>query len=130
MPLIYDDSQIQTLLRNSQSRLGPYVEDILRKIGLAILSKIQMNMSGRILQKRSGRLFDSWGMNIAPSGQNEIELKISSDSPYGEIHDKGGMTGRGHKTRIPARYYYSKTPDDVLSRVDNMIKAKLDKIWQ
>lgn len=130
MPLTYDDSQVQRLMSNAQTRLGPYVEDMLRKIGLAILSKIQMNMSGRILNKRSGRLFDSWGMNIAPSGQNEIELTISSDSPYAEIHDKGGMTGRGHKTRIPARYYYSKTPDDVMPRIDNMIKARLDKIWQ
>ena len=130
MPLTYDDSQVQRLISNAQTRLGPYVEDMLRKIGRMILSKIQMNMSGRILNKRSGRLFDSWGMNIAPSGQNEIELTISSDSPYAEIHDKGRMTGRGHKTRIPARYYYSKTPDDVMPRIDNMIKARLDKIWQ
>ena len=41
----------------------------------------------------------------------EVEVGVKG-LPYAAIHQFGGMTGRGHKTRIPARPYLVLQPED------------------
>jgi phage virion morphogenesis protein len=61
---------------------------------------------GRILQQR-GELAAS----IQP-GHGRRQAWAGTNKVYAAIHHFGGMTGRGHKTRIPARPYMVLGDDD------------------
>jgi len=57
--------------------------------------------SDNILRVR-GKLFDA----ITPfSGNDFAGVGVSRTVPYAAIQHFGGLTGRGHKTKIPARRY-------------------------
>ena len=45
---------------------------------------------------------------------------VSSDVVYARIHEKGGMAGRGHRTRIPKRRYATRA---LVAQKDNIRKA-------
>ena len=102
-------------LRNSAApRLGrirkavsPAMEGVLSKIGNAIDKEIVENLSGRVLNVRSGRLRSSWFMPgpIVSRIVGGWRMMIGSNVPYARIHELGGMAGRGHKTKIPKRPY-------------------------
>ena len=40
-----------------------------------------------------------------PVGAAAWEAHTAATTPYARIHEFGGMTGRGHRTRLPARPY-------------------------
>ena len=40
-----------------------------------------------------------------PVGANRWEAHMAPDAVYARIHEFGGRTGRGHRTRLPARPY-------------------------
>jgi len=131
MSVKHNLDQVQRMIDKANKRLGPFVEDTLNQIGRKILSKVQTNLSGRVLQKRSGRLHGAWGMKIEPiAGGIRLTVGAINDNvPYDEIHDKGGKTGRGHKTKIPARYYYSKVPEEQDAAIDRIITNKLKRLF-
>ena len=83
------------------------LDENLAKVGVKVLNEVRKNMSGRILHRRSGNLWRSWGVRMDVSGDTHNVI-IGSDWPYARIHDMGGFTGRGHKTRIPKRAYARK----------------------
>ena len=127
----YDDKAVQTAIDKANRRLGPFVEDVLMQIGRSVLRKVQMNLSGRILHRRSGRLHNSWDFRIENVGSNKIRLIVGSikyNVPYDEIHDKGGRTGRNHATTIPARYYYSRVPSERERAINRIIENKLKRL--
>jgi phage gpG-like protein len=79
----------------------------LEKIGAKVLDEVRRNVSGRILHKRTGTLWDSWGFRMETSGDVHSVI-IGSPCVYSRIHDMGGWTGRGHKTKIPKSSYARK----------------------
>ncbi len=120
-------------LNKASDRLGPFTEDALTQLSKKILMKVQKNMSGRILRRRTGKLFNSWDFRVTSSGKNKIVATIGSlkgNVPYSEIHDKGGKTGRGRKVTIPARRYYTRVFDEDIKDLDKIIAKNLKKIFK
>jgi len=79
----------------------------LHRIGVRVIKEIRRNLSGRYLHKRSGALYGSWDYEVRPIAHG-YRLTTYADlgkAPYARIHDLGGMTGRGHKTKIRRRSY-------------------------
>lgn len=68
-----------------------------------IMAKAKQGRSNKILQGR-GDL-----MNSITSGYNKTSAFAGTNLEYARIHQKGGMTGRNHATRIPARPYLKLT---------------------
>jgi len=98
------------MLRDLLKNLGD-LPKLMSRIGRATKMEIKKNLSGKILHKRSGRLWASWDWQLQAISQG-WRLSINSvDVPYARIHEFGGMTGKGHKTRIPARRYVTKAVD-------------------
>ncbi len=60
---------------------------------------------GKILQE-SGMLKNT----IFPSANHDSAM-VTAPAEYAAIHNFGGITGRGHKTRIPARPFMVLTKD-------------------
>lgn len=83
------------------------LDKYLREIGAAVLKEVQLNMEGRILHRRTGTLWKSWGFRLE-THDNMHSVIIGSRCPYSRIHDMGGWTGRGHQTKIPKRAYARK----------------------
>ena len=87
--------------------VSPAIEKALTKIGLGINREVVSNLSGKVLHVRSGTLRASWFMPgpIVERIVGGWRMKMGSDVPYARIHELGGWTGRGHKTKIPKRPY-------------------------
>lgn len=94
-------------LENMARRIRPLLEKRLSVIGRVVLREIKLNLSNKILHKRSGRLFDSWNFRVI-TDRLGYRLVLGSHSDYARIHDLGGWTGRNHASKIPARRYARK----------------------
>lgn len=60
---------------------------------------------------RTGRLKNSNTEAVVSNGSTG-RLLIGNNLVYGAIHQVGGLAGRGHKARIPARPYLVFRPED------------------
>lgn len=79
----------------------------LAKIGRIVTAEIKRNLSGRILKRRSSDLYNSWDWAITAQNRG-WRLAIGSDVVYARIHNFGGFTGRGHRTKIRKTRYVDK----------------------
>jgi phage gpG-like protein len=90
--------------------------------------EININLTGRVLHKRSGKLLRSWrGHQISkiPIGWR---LMLGSDVVYARIHEIGGMAGRGRSVRIPARAYIWKAVERSKTRILREMQGALEQI--
>lgn len=85
---------------------------LMDSIGEKLTREIKRNLSGRVLNKRSGRLHDSWEWLVEPA-ERGWRLEVASDVVYARIQDLGGRTGRNYATYIPASQYVQKALDRV-----------------
>ena len=83
------------------------LDKYLGEIGAAVLKEVQRNMEGRILHRRTGTLWKSWGFRLETHDDIHSVI-VGSHCVYSRIHDMGGWTGRGHRTKIPKRAYARK----------------------
>ena len=63
--------------------------DALHRAGRVGVRLAQQNASGRVLQRRTGRLAKSVTYTVTLAG-GVAELRLRSDSPYARIHEMGG----------------------------------------
>jgi phage gpG-like protein len=70
------------------------LEQEVRRLAGVLRGRIERNLSGRVLQRRSGALAASIAVDVARSGLS-VAATAGSDSPYAAIHEYGGV--------IPAR---------------------------
>jgi phage gpG-like protein len=64
------------------------------QLGVMLRDRVERNLSGDVLQRRSGRLAASIAVSVQRSGL-ALETSVASDAPYAAIHEYGGS--------IPAR---------------------------
>ena len=63
--------------------------DALEEAGRVGVRSAQRNASGRVLKRRSGRLAASVRHKVTLDNGRAV-LRLSTDSPYGRIHEMGG----------------------------------------
>jgi phage gpG-like protein len=83
-------SRLGALPQTLAARLAQEVE----RLGDVLRDRVERNLSGEVLQQRSGRLAGSIAVDVQRSGFS-ASATVSSDSPYAAIHEYGGT--------IPAR---------------------------
>jgi phage gpG-like protein len=66
-------------------RLSQEVE----RLGGVLRERIERNLSGEVLQRRSGRLLGSVSVEVERVGLG-ASVTVGSDSPYAAIHEYGG----------------------------------------
>jgi phage virion morphogenesis protein len=79
---------------------------------------------GRKILIQSGRLMRSITKTVNPAAKR---VEIGTNVIYGPIQQFGGMTGRGHKAKIPARPYIVFRPEDpqrIVSAEEAYIQAQ------
>lgn len=82
--------RVGALPQTIAARLAQEVE----RFGGVLRDRVERNLSGQVLQQRSGRLADSIAIAVERAGPG-VTATVSSDSPYAAIHEYGGI--------IPAR---------------------------
>lgn len=92
----YDDRKARVKLNKTMHRINK-----------SILRKVLYNINGRILHRRSSKLYRSFGETVTRI-KDGYRGTTFSDLVYSKIHDTGGMAGRNHATRIPKRSYFRK----------------------
>lgn len=80
-------------------------------------SQAAIDRAGKTL-KHKGHLYGSYTFQLEGAG-----LAIGSNSIYAAIHHFGGETGRGHKTKLPARPVMGVGPRQERRIGDFMVQA-------
>jgi phage gpG-like protein len=78
-------ARLNTLPQTLAERLAREVE----RLGGVLRDRVERNLSGAVLQQRSGRLAGSIAVNVERTGLG-ASLSVSSDAPYAAIHEYGG----------------------------------------
>ena len=74
--------------------LAARVAQEVERLGGVLRDRVERNLSGDVLQRRSGRLAASIAVTVEPTAGG-ASATVSSDAPYAAIHEYGGT--------IPAR---------------------------
>jgi phage gpG-like protein len=77
--------RLGALPQSLSERLAQEVE----RLGGVLRDRVERNLSGAVLQQRSGRLAGSIAVDVARSGLGASGT-VSSDAPYAAIHEYGG----------------------------------------
>lgn len=107
MPEARPFSSFPEALRYVSDNLPEIILPAAIKGAARIKSEILLNLSGRVLNQRSGDLYRSVSAR-ARTDRDGLLLTVGSGGPsipYAVIHEYGGQTGRGGKTHIRARPY-------------------------
>lgn len=75
-------------------------------------SKRAIREKGQTLSKSSAGLASSIRVNVTQDN-GKINIEIGSNKPYAAIHNFGGVTGRNHKTTLPARPFLVLQDEDI-----------------
>jgi phage gpG-like protein len=78
-------TRLNALPQTLAERLAQEVE----RLGDVLRDRVERNLSGAVLQQRSGRLAGSIAVNVERAGLG-ASLSVSSDAPYAAIHEYGG----------------------------------------
>ena len=105
-------------LIGAERKLGG-LEAVITRVGKRLKAEVRRNLSGRVLQRRTGKLWESWDFRKQALSDG-WRVVVGSDVVYARIHEKGGMAGRGHRTRIPKRRYATRA---LIAQKDNIRKA-------
>jgi len=111
------------LVRMQRKRL-PMMEKAVRDVGIIIKQRARRNVSGPLLQVRSGNLYKNIDYEITPKLMG-FELAVGVDLsvvPYGRIQAKGGWTGRGHRTYITPTQWLRKSVIQEKKRIRSRFK--------
>jgi phage gpG-like protein len=122
-------SYFATISANLNQRLKEAGE----KAGAVVVQETKMNLSGRVLQTRSGRLKNSIAFKMLAASKGWITSvgSITDNVPYAAIHEFGGFAGRNRKVKIPERSYLRKALADKINEItvifERIIKQVLKK---
>jgi phage gpG-like protein len=87
------DAELGRLAALPQTLAARLTQEVAR-LGDVLRDRVERNLTGGVLQRRSGRLAGSIGVAVERSGLSATAT-VSSDAPYAAIHEYGGV--------IPAR---------------------------
>jgi len=100
----------------------------LGSVGKAVRSQIRTNLNGRLLQRRSGMLHNSWDWRIEAKNAGWSVI-VGSDVVYARIQDLGGWTGKGHKTHIKPTNYLRKSFEEQRDQIERILRDYLKRIF-
>jgi phage gpG-like protein len=88
------DAALVARLDSFPDRMHERVVQIMTKLGIDLHAAVVANLSGIILQRRSGKLADAqtWRVDDAASEISAIVGFSTADVPYGAIQEFGGTT--------------------------------------
>ena len=78
-------ARLAALPQTLSERLAQEVE----RLGGVLRDRIERNLSGAVLQRRSGLLAGSIAVNVERAGLG-VSASVTSDAPYAAIHEYGG----------------------------------------
>ena len=82
------DAEIARLDALPQS-LAARLADEVARLGEVLRDRVERNLTGEVLQSRSGRLAGSVAVSVEASGA-AMRASVSSDAPHAAIHEYGG----------------------------------------
>ena len=116
-------------LANALKNLGQIPQQ-LGTIGSMVTGEIKRNISGRYLNKRTGRLYNSWVWAVKSLANSLWRLTISSDVEYARIHNFGGFTGKNHATKIKATRYAERAMVRQLPKIRRVFRDYTATLWK
>jgi phage gpG-like protein len=69
--------------------LAERLEQEVERLSGVLRDRVERNLSGAVLQQRSGRLAGSIAVNVERAGLG-VSASVTSDAPYAAIHEYGG----------------------------------------
>ncbi len=91
--------------KRMEARLNKGMGKAADRVMRSVLKNVRFNLNGRILMRRTSRLYNSFVGRISVI-TNGLRVTIGSPVVYSKIHDTGGMAGRNRAVKIPKRNYF------------------------
>lgn len=85
------DRAVNAFLSAMPGRISVEVDAAVRKLGYRLLEEARENLSGRVLQWRTGALRDSLRLTTVGSDR-QVSATVGTASPYARINEYGGQT--------------------------------------
>lgn len=106
-----------------------HLQGTLDEIGKVVVERAKANVSGRILNVRTGKLRDS--LTFKSDAQSKgWKLVIGHEAVvYAAIHELGGWAGRYRATRIPKRMFLRKALVQEKQVVRDLLRGYFKKMW-
>jgi len=102
----------------------------LDRVGIGVVKEIRRNCNGRYLKRRTGRLHDSWEYVLRTMSNAGWRLVVQSDVEYARIHDLGGLTGKGHRSKMRKRLYATRAWLKQRTRIKTIMRDYLSRIFR
>lgn len=148
---IEGDKELSEALQAKQAGITERLYDRVRTAQRALADKVRINLSGEVLQQRSGELYRSvQEQPIVQEGTAVIgEVTVGNENtPYAPVQERGGVreyvirpvnksvltfvidgkrifTMMVKRTPLPARYYFGRAVDEVGPEVIEALSGKL-----
>ena len=111
--------------------LAPEFRAYLGEVGDVLVKETKENLSGKILNKRSGRLYDSIQYSVeSEPGSWKLIVGSFGDLKYAPVHEKGltVRTRSGSTFKMPKRSYLWRAYTDKKQQIKQMLKAFANKV--
>lgn len=104
----------------------------LRKSSRVLKKQVKVNLSGKVLNVRSGRLRNSLEIEErATMGGHQIEIGYDLKRVvYARIHELGGFAGRGRTVKIPKRPYLRRALVEKKREIRTILRNFITKLMR
>ena len=103
----------------------------LMQVGSVLLQEIQQNLSGKILHKRTGNLYNCMNFQLAVAEYGwRLSVGSTGAVAYDWIQEMGGFAGRNKTTWIPKRSYLVQAYKDKKETVDKILQKFIREIFK
>lgn len=88
--------------------------------------RVSYNLTNRILNVDTGTLRDRFQIK-ASTAQKLIGI-LGAKLDYAAIHEFGGSAGRGRSVKLRARYYFSKSINQSMKKINRFFDKAINRI--
>ena len=83
--------QLRAKFDRMTPRMHLELKRAMQRVTLRLKIRVQQKLSGQVLQRRTGRLYDSIHSTVMDDGQRVVGI-VGSNVVYARIHEYGGQT--------------------------------------
>lgn len=94
--------------------------------GHQVMNFARLNIREKLNRHPTGALWNSIDVVAKNDGEGAVAV-VAPHRVYARIHEVGGMTGRGYRTKIPARPYMGPAVEDNIGTIITAMQAVIDK---
>ncbi len=117
---------VQGKLNRIKKKVPAEAANAINKSLVVVDKEVKINLTGKLLNVQTGLLHRGWSIRLA--SVRNLSGKLGTKVKYARIHEFGGRTGRGYKTKLRARHYLRAAVKSSTAKIHRIFDNALDKV--